>query len=181
VITGAEGHRLHEELIAAGAELVDGKIRRLNVGDTSAALAAATLEPIPAGVWERLAGGLQQHEATLRGTLEARARDRFQNLSSTLDRRAAHEIASAEEVLAELGRSIEATLAEPEVEQLELFSGDERRQLERDIDELRRRLERIPADIEAEAKAITARFADPESRIFPAAISLIAPRTGSLA
>lgn len=181
VVTGADGHRLHEELIAAGATLADGRFRRLNVGETAAALSATTGDPAPDGVWQRLAARRHEYETPLRGALEARARDRFDNLSSTLGRRADREVDAAAEVLTELGRSIEAALREPEVEQLELFSDDERRQLERDLDGLRTRLERIPTDIETEAEAIRSRYADPEPRVFPAALSFVVPRAGGLA
>src|SRR5207253_898721 len=42
VITGIDGHRLHEEVIAAGGAVRNGRFRRLNVGETRAAVAAGT-------------------------------------------------------------------------------------------------------------------------------------------
>lgn len=181
VVTGASGRRLHEELIAAGASLAGGRYRRLNVGETRAALDAAGGEPAPERVWSRLVSEWPQHEAALRGTIDARARERFESLETTLARRCEADVEAVREVLGELRRSIETALAEPALKQLELFNPDERRQLERDVDALRRRLSELPALADAETELIVARYAEPEPRVFPASISFIVPREGALA
>ena len=175
VITGGDGHRLHEELIAAGGTLAGGRFRRLNVGQTEAALEAATDEPVPDRVWERLAAGWEKTEPSLRAAIEARAQERFESLASILESRADKDAEAAADVLNELGRSIKATLDEPPTEQLELFDADERRQLERDIEALRARLAQIPDDIEHESEAVRAHYRDPVPRVFPAAITFLVP------
>ena len=70
-------------------------------------------------------------------------------------------------------------LAEERSEQLELFSAPERDQSQRDLDALRRRLEEIPDEIEREVAAVARRFADPETHVFPAALTLLLPEAAS--
>ncbi len=62
---------------------------------------------------------------------------------------------------------------------MELDSGD-RRQVARDVEALRERLERIPAEIVAEQEAIRNRYAEPVHRLFPAAVTLLVPEGGRL-
>src|SRR5439155_22287486 len=42
VVTGGDGHRLHEEVVQAGGRIVRGRFARYNVGQVRDALAAAT-------------------------------------------------------------------------------------------------------------------------------------------
>jgi hypothetical protein len=77
--------------------------------------------------------------------------------------------------LLELKRAIEAELDEPEYQQLELFSDPEREQFERNKDFLRDRVKQIPGEIERETAAIRARFADPQARMFPVAVTFLVP------
>ena len=60
-------------------------------------------------------------------------------------------------------------------EQLTLFNEPEREQSQRDLDALRRRLGEIPDEIEREVAAVRRRFTDPESHIFPAAVTILVP------
>src|SRR5262249_46246648 len=50
VITGADGHRLHEEVIQAGGRITRGRFARYNVGQVRDALAAATADDAGATV-----------------------------------------------------------------------------------------------------------------------------------
>lgn len=175
VVTGADGHRLHEEVVQAGGIVRDGRFGRLNVGELDAALKAAVAEePDPVAV-RAVAEAWDRYRAALFAALERRARDRAESLTRTLEDRADEEVAAIRQVLTELKATIEAELKEPDAEQLVLFSAEEREQLRRDIDALRRRLETIPEDIEIETEAIRRRFADPEPRLFPAAVTILLP------
>lgn len=176
VVTGGDGRRLHEEIITAGGTLKDGRLGRLNVGDVDSALQTTTNEgPEPEGyrelvdAWDRCREGLF-------AALERRGRDRAESLQKTLQERAEQEIETITHVLSDLQRTIEAELGEPEPEQLALFSADEREQLRRDVDALKRRLEAIPSDIERETDAIRRRYADPEPRLFPVAVTFLVPQ-----
>ncbi len=68
-----------------------------------------------------------------------------------------------------------AELHQPDVLQLSLFSDPEREQFERNIDSLRARADQIPAEIDREAAAIRARYADPQTRLFPVAVTFLVP------
>jgi superfamily II DNA or RNA helicase len=176
VVTGSDGQRLHEEVLAAGGLLREGRFARLNVGEVDALLDEGTAEVPAAGVRRRLAGMWERVAEPLLQSLERRAVERAASLEKTLADRAEEEVGTVAAVLGELHRSIEAELAEPESEQLMLFSPDERGQFERDLDALRRRLAAIPADIERETAAIRTRYAAPTPRLFPAAVTFLVPR-----
>jgi hypothetical protein len=47
LVLSGDGQRLHEELIAAGGALRQGRFVRLNVGETASVLQAATLDAAP--------------------------------------------------------------------------------------------------------------------------------------
>ena len=78
-------------------------------------------------------------------------------------------------MLTELAKAIEGELSEPEYPQQELFTDAERTQLSRNTQALRHRRAEIPGEIEAEQAAISARYADPEPRMFPVAVTFLIP------
>jgi superfamily II DNA or RNA helicase len=175
VVVGSDSQRLHEELISAGGRLREGRFARLNVGEVTAALAAAgDFRPAEA-VERRLLELWPRHADALVAALEVRMRDRVASLERTLGERAAQEVAAITAVLTELRQSILAQLNASPVQQLELFSGSERDQLERDVANLRARADRIPAEIEEETAAIRRRFADPTPRLFPVSVTFLVP------
>jgi SNF2 family DNA or RNA helicase len=175
VVTGADGHRLHEEVVQAGGIVHDGRFGRLGVGELDAALKAAVGKEPDLAAIRAVAAVWDRYRDALFAALERRVRDRADSLERTLEDRADEEVAAITQVLTELKVTIEAELKEPDAEQLVLFSPEEREQLRRDIDALRRRLETIPEDIQTETEAIRRRFADPEPRLFPAAVSFLVP------
>ena len=182
VVTGADGHRLHEEVIAAGVPVMDpSAATRLNVGDTDAAMRAARETIVPASMRGHLAAQLESARGQLLAALEARARDRALSLTRTLSDRAEHEADAITSVLIELQHSIEAELEPKDDPQLALFNIDERRQLDGDVEAMRERLARIPEDIARETAAIHRHYADPQPRLFPIAITLLVPEGGSIA
>ena len=82
-----------------------------------------------------------------------------------------------EEILDELERSIRDALDDtPFWEQASLFEvAAERDQLRKDKDALVQRLDSIPAMREQETAALQRRYADPQARWFPAAITFLVP------
>ena len=177
VILGADYQRLHEELITAGGMLKEGRFSRLNVTDTARVLAAGLAGAAPASVQQRLAAIWPGHEAALLAALEARMRERGEIGRRQLAERAAKEATDITAILTELGRSIEAELRTPSVEQLTLptFSDSEREQFERNAASLRTRAAQIPGEIAAEVAAIHSRYAKPQARMFPVAITFLVP------
>jgi len=175
VVVGGEGHRLHEEIIRAGGTIRQGRFRRTNVGQTEHALEAALDRPVSAGTGKKLAALWPSLRPSLVQALEARMRDRISGMERLLQERAAKETADIEAILTELAQAIEGELAEPEYQQLELFTDAERTQLSRNTQTLRHRLAQIPGEIGAEQAAIRARYAEPEPRMFPVAVTYLVP------
>jgi hypothetical protein len=180
VITGASGHRLHEQLIFAGLRLSGERPERLGVGDTEAALALALETPVPSVLRDQLVPRLQANAEALRAALQARAGDRARQLTATLAARAQDEQQHVAATLSELAATIRSKLSGEHGDQLLLFTGleldaAERQQAERDLRSLTARLDAIPEQIEAEQAAIARRYAEPAHRLFPAAVTLLVP------
>ncbi len=175
VVIGGNKHRLHEELVTAGGEIVEGRLRRLNVGQVEDMLAAA----LPAGPSDEVKTRLQalwpNVAASVQRALETRMAARVDSLRNLLAERAEKEIADITAVLTELQRAIQEELAEPEYVQLELFSSPEREQYSRNVTALEARLAQIPGEIEQETRLIRERYADPQPRLFPVAMTFLIP------
>lgn len=180
VITGSAGHRLHEEVIeAALAETADGRWERLDVKPTEAAAAAIDLnDHVEGNVASDLATRFEGAQRQLQTALDARANDRATQLRKTLALRARDDAADVRAVGEELIRSIkEGPLKEADGEQPMLFTADELKQRDADLDALRRRVERMPCEIADEVDEIARRYQDPVIRLFPAAVTLVVPST----
>jgi len=183
VVLGGDNHRLHEEIIAAGGALIEGRFSRLNVGDTKAALAAATDTPAPEAIEARFQALWPKHRDALLAALEARRVERTKNLEKNLDERAEKEANKLKTVMTELQRAIQAELDRKDGPQLLLdLGGDEpgKQQRERDMAALRRRLNEIPEEIRRESDHIRSRFANPSARLFPVAVTWLIPRRAVL-
>jgi hypothetical protein len=179
VVTGGDGGRLHEEVIAAGGLVRNGRFSRLtSLGQVQAVVAAPSLGVPPIEVSQRM---VEVWPVVVDGLLTALARrqqERFESLASVLAKRAQGDAAAVVAVLSELERSIRAELARVQEEYqpvLPGFSPGERAQFNWDLDALNRRLEAIPGEIESERAAVGRRYADPKPRLFPAAVELCVP------
>jgi ERCC4-related helicase len=175
VLVGGEGMRLHEELITAGGEITQGRFRRLNVGQVGSALAAEIDQPVSAERQSELAGLWGTLEPSLVQALEARMRDRLDGMQKLLADRKQKEITDIRTVLGELEAMIKKELSDPEYQQLEMFSTSERDQYNRNLQALRLRLRQIPDELEKEVAAIEMRYADPQPRLFPVAVTFLVP------
>ncbi|MDH3676511.1 MAG: DISARM system SNF2-like helicase DrmD, partial [Anaerolineae bacterium] len=175
VVIGGDSQRLHEEIITVGGEIREGRFRRMNVGQVSEALAAALPGEPSDEVKQRFVDLWPQMRPSLVQSLEARRKDRITGLEKFLAERADKEVMDITAILRELARTIEAELTEPEYQQLELFDRPERDQYDRNLIALRHRLAQIPAEIDQESALIRARFADPEARLFPVAVTFLVP------
>lgn len=176
VLVGGGGARLHEEVIAAGGLIQDGKgLRRFNVGDTRSALEAATGKEVSAKVKNELKAMWSKLETPLVQAMEARMKDRLDGMQKLLEERKQKEINDTREVLGELKKMIERELAEPDYKQLELWNNSERDQYNRNIAALQMRLKQIPEEMEREIEAVKQRYADPQPRLFPVAVTFLVP------
>lgn len=175
VVTGGGGHRLHEEIITAGGAIREGRLVRFNVGQAQAALAAATDQPVSETMRRRLQETWPRLRDPLASALEARMRDRTAGLAKLLAERAAKETRDIEAVLNELAAAIRAELDDPMYQQLSLFSDFDRDRLSFNAEALAARLGRIPDEVAAEQEAIRTRYADPQPRLFPVAMTFLVP------
>lgn len=183
VVLGGDNHRLHEEVIAAGGALIEGRFQRLNVGETKTALAAATEVPAPPAIESRFQALWPKHHDALMNTLDARKVERTKNLEKHLEELAEKEVNKLTTVMTELQRAIQAELERKDGPQLLLdLGGDEpgKQQRERDLAALRRRFKEIPEEILRESDHIRSRFANPTARLFPVAVTWLIPRRAVL-
>jgi hypothetical protein len=94
-----------------------------------------------------------------------------------LAERADKEVSDITAILKELQAAIQGQLDDPFYRQnfLPGFAPAEQEQFERNVDALGRRLGEIPGEIQKETEAIRARFADPQPRMFPVAVTFLVP------
>ena len=178
VVIGGDCHRLHEEIITAGGHIREGRFSRMNLGPMQEALEAATDEEPSEDVKRRLLQLWPNPEGPLRQALENRMRDRTDGLRKQLEERRDKESADITAILTELRVRIEAELIDPKYLQMQFegWAPPEREQFERNTEWLRARVRAIPEEIEREVEAVGARFADPQPRVFPVAVTFLVPQ-----
>jgi hypothetical protein len=147
----------------------------MKIGEMEDALTAVTDKEPSAKMKETLLGLYPKLAPSLATALQARTEDRTAGLQKKLAERADKEADDIRAILTELKRSIEEELDQPEVVQLTLFDEPEREQFERNKLALQSRLKEIPAEIERETAAVKARYADPQPRMFPVAVTFLVP------
>jgi hypothetical protein len=174
-IVSSDSHRLHEELITAGGIIREGRLERWNVGQVTEFLALAGNVQVPESVRNRLAALWPQLKGSVVGALEARARDRNDSIRKQLADRAEDEKAKLAAVMSELEAGIKAELSRAPDAQLALFTDAERDQAERNHDFLGSRIKEIPAELARETEAIQQRYANPQPRLFPVAVTFLVP------
>ena len=176
VLVGGEGVRLHEEIISAGGSITDGKgLRRFNVGETRSVLEAETSNEVSVKTRNELKAMWLKLEAPLLQAMEARMKDRLESMQKLLEERKQKEINDTRAILNELKNMIERELDEPQYQQLELWNNSERDQYNRNVQALRLRLKQIPEELEKEIELVHKRFADPQPRLFPVAVTFLVP------
>jgi superfamily II DNA or RNA helicase len=178
VVIGADRHRLHEEVIRAGGVIRQGRFARLNVGQIDSALERMRHKLPPEPVLREVGGLWPKIEEPLVQALEARKTDRMQYLASTLERRRDRDIGDITRILEELKSTVEAELArELEPEQLQMWADSEREQFRRNLNSLRARVEAIPGETDQETEVIRRRYANPDARLFPVALTFLVPES----
>ena len=179
VVIGGDSQRLHEEIITAGGHSREGRFTRFtSLREMQDILAAASDEEPSEVVKRKLILELSVKLARpLRQALDDRTSDRAEGLTKLLAERADKEAADITAILNELRTAIQDQLNDTDYQQgfLPGLAPIEREQFERNVDALRRRLTEIPKEIEKETQAIRKRFADPQPRMFPVAVTFLVP------
>lgn len=175
VLIGGDSYRLQEDVIYAGGTLRDRRLQRAGVTQVRDWLDAATNVEPGIELKQRLIDFAPTIAPSLLAALEARAKERTESLQKQLEARREQEVSNITLVMNELKRAIENELDEPTVKQLELPTLEERDQRRADLDALRHRLAQIPLELENEVKALTARYANVQARLFPVAVTFLVP------
>ncbi len=197
VILGSDNSRLHEEVFCVGGSLDRGHLVPLSATELAQNLEAPSREK-PRGVPKTVHADLMklwpEHEKALEIAVSSRAAEREKQIAKHLEQRRDKEIADHAAILRELEKALRAELGSTDsakTSQLGLFGGTapqarstrtgvtpaERVDDERQRDAMRARLEAIPAELLRETNAIHARYAAPEARVFPVAITYFLPST----
>lgn len=173
LVLGKTHQKLHEELIVAGGFIQEGRFRRMNVTEAQNAVDHVQAVTPPQAMLERFAGIWGTLSKPLYDALQARTKDRTENLDKMLTELAAREKKNIAEILNELSKTLEAGLAEPSQLELDLGLNEQ----DRSIEAIRRRIAQIPGEIEAEHNQIDERFAGPTPRLFPVAVTFLVPES----
>lgn len=188
VLIGADGVRLHEEVLhAAGWAPESGRFRRWeNLGASGGVLGRALAAGSPASShvqsqlvarWPRIIDGLVN-------AIDWRTNTRQQSLDRALAERKREEQERIVESLELFARSLRTALDEPEEDaENALFSRveaaktrDELAQYRRDRRSWEERLAALDVERERELAAIERRYADPQPHRFPVAIVFVVPK-----
>ncbi|WP_346995663.1 DISARM system SNF2-like helicase DrmD [Dietzia sp. SLG310A2-38A2] len=180
VLVGRAGLRLHEEIFLAGTRLA----RRQAVGEHRAeellesALDRADLVGVPPAIATQIAaawntGSEDGLRARVQKAIGDRATRRRNDVEAHLVDRREADIARVGEIFDRFGQTLRDALREAEVmnrdPQLALFE-DEHRQSERDLREIRRRIDALDEERERELTAVGTRYEDIRTWEFPAAV-----------
>lgn len=178
VLVGKAGLRLHEEVFLAGTRLS----RRQAVGELRAeelleqALDAESLEPAPLHIAEQIAQAWNDDRAdSLRTRVGEAIADRVERRRKTVEIQLQNRQKADRERVIETFSRFDATLASALAEakaiesELALFD-DERRQSERDLRQIRARMDASADERDEELAAVDARYTDVQARTFHGAV-----------
>lgn len=187
VIVGADGGRLHEEIVLAGRELPEaGRSKRMDLEQRAygalrtaveSALEPDACRPAPAAARERLAAQWEEitprlvEDINLRAQVQKNAR--AADLALQLDRARTHTAAVFDQLRATLTGALEG----PTAVQLTLdgFDQAETQQFERDRRAWQDRLDTLDEAREREVALLERRYGDVRALVFPFAVVLAVP------
>ena len=177
MVIGAGRHRLHEEMIAGGGTVRDGRWERLPQGRMDELLRAGSMELPSADAQAALLDFLRTNEDKLVTALEARMRERVETIERELQERCQRDLRDIESIMNELATSISEQIntGVPDQMYFEGWAPEEKEQLERNMAALQRRLDEIPEELDKEKTTIEARYADRAARMFPLAVTILVP------
>jgi superfamily II DNA or RNA helicase len=187
VVVGADGGRLHEEVVLAARELPEtGRGRRLDLEQRSyaalreaveAALEPGACRPAPQAARQRLAERWEELTPRLVEDVRVRAAAQKDALASHLARQQERAERDVRAVAEQLRSTLTAALDAPDAVQLSLDGLDpaERAQAERDRRAWSDRLADLDANRDRELDQVARRYADVRELVFPFAVVLGVP------
>jgi len=195
VVVGADGARLHEEVILAGRELPEGgRTRRVELDAARYASLRAALEsaldpvtvdpaacdPAPCSVVARVAEAWPTLATSLAEDVARRAAAQVAALERSFERRRTEETARTNATFDQLRVTLAAAIDGPGARQLSFDDLElvERQQLQRDRRAWEDRLDRLDGDRLAELERISARYAGLRPLAFPFAVVAAVPAPG---
>jgi superfamily II DNA or RNA helicase len=194
VVVGADGARLHEEVMLTGRVLPAdptgrGRSRRLDLEAPRNAAVREAVEvalepdacvPAPEQARLRLAAEWQALRAPLAEDVRVRAAQRVASLTRALSRRAEEEARRVNGVFDQMEAMLTGALAGDGIRQLSFDDLDveERRQWERDRGAWESRRDALPEERQRELDAVTARYAGLRDLVFPFAVALVVHTDG---
>jgi superfamily II DNA or RNA helicase len=186
VLIGADGKRLHEELVPAGGVLRDGSFSRLGVGELAKSLDAAlgpAARPAAAGddARQALVTSWPKVSSNLSAAIDARAKERQESLERALQRRKKDEETRTLALLDAFQTALTTAISSQSDPQQLSFADlepDERQQLTADRAAWQERLDRLPKEREDELARIAERYSRVDFFTFPAAVVHLVPAGG---
>ncbi|GGV24053.1 helicase SNF2 family protein [Actinomadura cremea] len=185
VLVGADGVRLHEEVLHAGGWAPEaGRFRRLeNLGRLGDLLDRALTSGTPATprIQTRLADRFPDLRPGLEAALEWRYKQRRDSLENRLAQRRDAESKRITENIEQFSATLRRQLARGDEEdalfsEAEARSQDEVRQYHNDRRAWEERLQRLTDERDLELRQIAARYARPEPHPFPVAVVFVVPK-----
>ena len=191
VVVGADGQRLHEEVMLAAREVPpSGRSRRVELEQPRFSGLRAAVEGALEPHASRLAPDAHRAlvvarwpelEPQLAEDVRVRAAERVAALERDLARRQEQETRSTEAVFGQLRLTLESALAGPGPVQLTFdeLDHEERQQLERDRHAWEARLEGLNEERDRELAEISRRYAGVRDLRFPFAVAVCVPDEGA--
>ncbi|GAA1190196.1 DISARM system SNF2-like helicase DrmD [Prauserella alba] len=187
VLVGADGVRLHEEVLYAGGWAPEnGRFRRLeNLGRLGGMLGRALDSGTPASepVRRRLAARWPRVSDGLVNTLDWRSNTKWEQLSRRLAQREKEERTRITQVIDQFSATLSAKLSgDEQADENALFPveatkpAEELAQLRRDRQKWQQRLDELATERDRELEAIAARYSDPQEHRFPIAVVFVVPK-----
>jgi superfamily II DNA or RNA helicase len=190
VVVGADGRRLHEEvMLAARAVPPSGRSRRIELeqpryaalrGAVEEALEPSACRPASASARTAVAAQWAELEPLLGEDVRVRAAERLAALERDLARKQQDETRRTEGVFTQLRLTLETALEGPGPVQLTLDDLDtldeaEIQQAERDRSAWQARLDGLDEERDQELAAISRRYAEARELVFPFAVAACVP------
>lgn len=186
VLVGADGVRLHEEVLHAGGWIPEnGRFRRLENLSRLGGILNRALDngtPVPPPVWNRVVQRWPRVRDGLLNSIEWRKNTRQESLRNTLAQREQAESNRINKVIDQFSATLRAKLSEDDDEDA-LFSREEasktreeRAQYRRDRQNWQARLDELATERDRELGLIAERYREQEPHLFPVAVVVVVPK-----